>query len=171
MTDRHTNTSLYNIDAGTEILNLERTLLYLQTTKTKLLRPCRNEREWFWRKQGWFSSNSEVEATWASLIIWNFADDSKIIKEFRLEFHRKSSWIELLGIPIISFCPKIPITSLVVHQSSLSKPTDRKKKSAVEWSNDLPFKKTTHTRRLSLWSVPWHFSSIKIIDKLFHCKC
>ena len=35
----------------------------------RLLRPCRNERKWFWRKQG-RSVDSEVEATWASLIGW-----------------------------------------------------------------------------------------------------
>ena len=39
----------------------------------QFLRLLRNEREWFWRKQGrsvGFSSNSEVEATWISLIGW-----------------------------------------------------------------------------------------------------
>ena len=33
---------------------------------SRLLWPCRNEKEWFWRKQ--FSCKSEMEATWISLI-------------------------------------------------------------------------------------------------------
>ena len=36
-----------------------------------LLRPRRNDREQFQRKEGcWFSRNSEVEVTWTSLIGW-----------------------------------------------------------------------------------------------------
>ena len=40
----------------------------------RLLRHCRNEREWFWRKKGHsthqLSCNSEEVATWISLIGW-----------------------------------------------------------------------------------------------------
>ena len=39
---------------------------------SRLLRSCRNERKWICKKKSfcWFSSNSEVETTWASLICW-----------------------------------------------------------------------------------------------------
>ena len=48
-----------------------------------LLRPRRNDREQFQRKRRafhWFSSNSEVEATWASLISWPHKTSNIIMK-------------------------------------------------------------------------------------------